>query len=64
VRKTLARAGRIEITLRPTAAGRSILRRKGTLHTRVRITFTPTGGTPSSVLKTLTFRLSRDDDAH
>jgi len=53
----VASAGRTTILLRPTRAGMRILRQNGTLRVRARFTFTPCGGTGSSVTRRYTLRL-------
>jgi hypothetical protein len=45
---TAAAAGDVSLKLKTTAAGEKKLKRKGKLKVSVRITFTPTGGTPAS----------------
>ena len=50
-------AGTATITLRPTKAGLRILRRDGQLRVKARFTFTPCGGTGSSVIRQYTLRL-------
>ena len=50
-------AGTTTITLRPTRAGMRILRREGQLRVKARFTFTPCGGTGSSVIRRYTLRL-------
>jgi hypothetical protein len=53
------RAGAVRVTLRPTTAGKRLLRRRGRLRVRVTVTFTPTGGAPRSTTRTVTLRLKR-----
>ena len=48
VSKDVAAAGNVKVKLRPTKSTKSILRRFGQANGQVRITFTPTGGSPSS----------------
>jgi hypothetical protein len=43
-----AAAGKVLLPLIPSAAGRKILKAKGRFRVKVRVTFTPTGGTPAS----------------
>ena len=50
-------AGTTSITLRPTRAGLSILRREGQLRVKARFIFTPCGGPGSSVTRQYTLRL-------
>jgi hypothetical protein len=54
---TVAAAGDVQVKLRPTKSTKSILRRFGQANGQVTITFTPTGGTPTS--QTLRLRLRR-----
>ena len=56
-RVDVASAGRTTILLRPTRAGLRILRQNGALRVRARFTFTPCGGTGSSVTRRYTLRL-------
>ena len=53
----VASAGTTTVTLRPTRAGMRILKRVGTLKVKARFTFTPCGGTGSSVVRQYTLRL-------
>ena len=53
----VASAGTTTIVLRPTRAGMRILRQNGRLRVRARFTFTPCGGTGSSVTRRYTLRL-------
>ena len=55
--RDVASAGTTTITLRPTRAGMRILRRDGKLRVKARFTFTPCGGTGSSVIRQYTLRL-------
>lgn len=50
-------AGTANVTLRPTKAGMRALRRDGKLVVRARFTFTPCGGTGTSVTRQYTLRL-------
>jgi len=52
----VAKAGKVKVTLKPTAAGKKVLKKKGKIRQKVRITFTPTGGTPKSTTKTITIK--------
>jgi len=56
VRVNVVKAGKVKVTLRPTAAGKKVLKKKGKITQKVRITFTPTGGTPKSSTKTITIK--------
>lgn len=53
------RAGAVRVTLRPTSAGKRLLRRSGRLRVRVAITFTPDRGAPRTVVRSVTLRLRR-----
>jgi subtilisin-like proprotein convertase family protein len=53
------KAGPVKITLKPTAAGKKVLKRKGKLKAKVKITFTPTGGSPRSSVKSVTIKAKR-----
>ncbi len=50
-------AGLISVTLRPTKAGMRVLKRDGRLVVRARFTFTPCGGTGTSLTRNYTLRL-------
>jgi len=55
-RKVATKAGRINLAIRPTNAGKRVLRRKRKLTVRLRLTFKPTGGTARSTYKKVTIR--------
>lgn len=59
VKKTARRAGRIRIKLEPRRKARQYLKRDGKLKAKVKLTFTPTGGTARSVTRKVTFRLTK-----
>lgn len=50
------KAGPVKVTIKPTKAGKKIVKKKGKLTTKVNITFTPTGGTPRTVVKKVTIK--------
>ena len=56
-RRTCPRPGRTTVTLRPTRAGMRTLKRVGKLTVRAKFTFTPCGGTGTSVVRPYTLRL-------
>ena len=56
VKLNVAKAGKVKVTLKPTAAGKKVLKKKGKITQKMRITFTPTGGTPKSSTKTITIK--------
>ena len=52
------RAGTVTLVLKPTMAGKRMLRRKRSLRTRVKVTFKPTGGAASaSQVRTVAVRV-------
>jgi ELWxxDGT repeat protein len=55
--RVVAESTATTITLRPTRAGMRILKRDGSLRVRARFTFTPCGGTGSSVVRPFTLKL-------
>jgi hypothetical protein len=59
LRLTVSKAGRIVVTLVPTASARTVLVKRGKLKATVTITYTPNGGAPRSIMRTVTFRLKR-----
>lgn len=56
---TAKRAGRLRIKLAPRRKAKLYLERDGRLKAKVKLTFTPTGGTPRSVTRKVTFRLEK-----
>lgn len=56
---TAKRAGRLRIKLTPRRKAKLYLERDGKLKAKVKLTFTPTGGTPGSVTRKVTFRLEK-----
>ncbi len=50
------RGGTVKVPLKPTAAGRKVLKAKGKLKTRIDVTFTPTGGTAATQIYKVTLR--------
>jgi hypothetical protein len=55
-RKVATRAGRVNLAIRPSKAGKRVLRRRGNLTVRVRITFKPAGGLARSTVKKVPIR--------
>jgi hypothetical protein len=53
------RAGKVKLTLRPTSAGQAILKQKGLLKVRLKITFTPNGGKLASKIVSVTLRAKK-----
>jgi hypothetical protein len=53
-RKVATKAGRVTLAIRPTNAGKRVLRRQRKLTVRLRLTFKPTGGTARSTFKKVT----------
>lgn len=56
---TAKRAGRLKVKLAPRRKAKLYLERDGRLKAKVKLTFTPTGGTPRSVTRKVTFRLEK-----
>jgi hypothetical protein len=56
---TAKRAGRLKIKLAPRRKAKLYLERDGRLKAKVKLTFTPTGGTPRSVTRKVTLRLEK-----
>ena len=56
VKRAITAAGVVKIKVKPTKAGKKVLKRKGKLKQKVAITFTPTGGTPSTTTKKVTIK--------
>jgi Divergent InlB B-repeat domain len=56
-RVAAAKAGRVALRLRPSRKAKQILRKKGRLRVRVRITFRPTGGALRARTTTVTLKL-------
>lgn len=58
VKRTVKKAGKITLTIKPTKAGKRTLRRKHKLKVKVRISFTPSGAKSSATkTKSLTLKL-------
>ena len=55
--QNVASAGTTTVTLRPTTLGMRTLKRVGKLQVKARFTFTPCGGTGTSVVRPYTLRL-------
>ena len=55
-RRVATRAGRVKLAIRPTNAGKRVLRLKRKLTVRMRLTFSPTGGAARSTFKKVTIR--------
>jgi hypothetical protein len=58
-RKVATKAGPVRLTIRASAAGKKVLRRKRRFSVRTRITFRPTGGTPRSTIRKITIKRIR-----
>jgi hypothetical protein len=59
LRLTVSKAGRIVVTLVPKTSAKTALSMRGKLKAIVTITYTPKGGQPRSIVRTVTFRLKR-----
>ena len=55
-RKDATRTGRVKLAIRPTNAGKRVLRRKRKLTVRLRLTYKPAGGTARSTFRKVTIR--------
>ena len=53
------KAGTYSIALKPSAAAKKVLREEGKLKVSLKLTYTPTGGTPSASTSALTLKLSK-----
>ena len=51
VRVRASKAGKVSLKLKPTAAGKKVLAKKGKLKVSAKFTFTPTGGKPKTTVK-------------
>jgi len=61
---TATRAGAVTLTLKPTAAALELLRGHRSVKVSVRITFTPTGGTPSNHTIQVTLKAPKGKHGH
>lgn len=59
VRKNATKAGPVKLTIKPTKAGKKVLRRKRKLTVRMKFTYRPTGGTARSTFKKVTIKTKR-----
>jgi len=59
VQVAVKQAGRIVVALAPDATARAVLAGQGQLKTTIAITYTPKGGEPRTILRSLTLRLKR-----
>jgi hypothetical protein len=56
VKVPASRAGKVTLTVKPSAAARKLIAKRGKLKVKALITFAPAGGTPASHKTTITFR--------
>jgi hypothetical protein len=56
VKVAATKAGKVTLTVRPSAASRKLIAKKGKLKVKVRITFTPKGGKPASHTTSVVFK--------
>jgi hypothetical protein len=54
---TATAAGVVKLTIRPTSAGKKLLKKKGRFSVNTSITFAPTGGTPATTHKRITIKV-------
>ena len=64
VKKKVTKAGKVTLTFKPTKAGKKVLKKKHKLSAKMRITFTPTGGTPNSTTKKITIKAIKKHKKH
>ena len=57
--RNVTKAGRVKLVVKPSRKARAILMRKRKLRIGVKVSYTPAGGTRSSLKRTLTLRLKR-----
>jgi len=56
VRVKVMKKGKVALQLKATTAGKKVLHKRGKFTAKVRVTFTPTGGKPKSVVKKVTVK--------
>jgi hypothetical protein len=61
---TATAAGVVKLTIRPTSAGKKLLRKKGKFTVNTAITFTPTGGTAKTTFKKVTIKVIKKHRKH
>jgi hypothetical protein len=54
-----SKAGTFNLTLKPSAAAKTELRKKGALRVSLKLTFTPTGGEAKTTITSLTLKLKK-----
>ncbi|MEO7198473.1 MAG: hypothetical protein ABIZ50_08375, partial [Solirubrobacterales bacterium] len=59
VRRTVSKAGTYKITVKPGRAAKKVLRKKGRLKTKAKLSFTPRGGKTRSSTRSVTLKLKR-----
>jgi hypothetical protein len=59
-RATARRAGAVTLVVKPTNAGRKLMRRRRTLPVRIKVTYRPSGGRPITSTKRVTVRAARN----
>ena len=58
-RAVATKAGPVKLKIKPTKAGKKVLRKKHKLKVRLAITFTPTGGSPRTEVSKLTIKVKK-----
>lgn len=61
---TATAAGVVKLTIKPTSAGRKLLKKKGKFTVNTAITFTPTGGTAKTTFKKVTVKVIKKRKHH
>ena len=56
LRRAVKKAGPATLKLKPSKAAKRIVARRGKLRARLRIVYTPTGGSPKAVTRTITLK--------
>ena len=57
--RNVTKAGSVKLVIKPTRKAMAVLKRKHKLKIGVKLSYTPSGGTRSSLKRTLTLRLKR-----
>jgi hypothetical protein len=63
-RAVATKAGPVKLKIKPTKAGKKVLRKKHKLKVRLAITFTPTGGSPRTEVSKLTIKVKKNKKKH
>jgi hypothetical protein len=58
------KAGPVKLKIKPTKAGKKLLKKKHKLKVKLAITFTPTGGTPKTQVQSITIKVKKKKHKH